>query len=401
MPKIISPNLIHLCNSLHSGKRGVILEGSSRSTKTWAGVDFLIYLCTKIEKSATIHIIKETYNSFKTTLFEDFDRRFPMFGIPSPSAGRKELNRFSLFGNTVNLLGADSVSKVHGSGSDYFWMNESLAIENPIFDQYEMRCRKFWWMDYNPSVTQHWIYDRLENRSDVDLLRTTFLDNPHISDPEKIKILSYEPWHPEDRHLPIKDRRPHPINIEQGTANEYNWNVYGLGLRSVPEGIVFQDVTWIDKFPEECENVVHGLDFGYVNDPTALVKLGVIGRNLFLEKRHYESTPNSNVLIAMLKDKLGGFHAWADSSDPGLISDCRRAGLKIYAVKKFHGSIEYGINLINGYKLHIVDCPEFRSEQENYKYRKINGIKTNIPVDGFDHLWDASRYGAISEIRPR
>lgn len=396
MAKLINPNLKHLVSSLGQGIRGVLNEGSSRSGKTWSSVDFLVYLCTKVEKNATIHIIKETYNSFKTTLFEDFDRRFPMWGIPSPSAGRKELNRFNLFGNTINLLGADSVSTVHGSGSDYFWMNESLPIKKEIFDQYEMRCRKFWWQDYNPSVTKHWVYD-LEMRDDVSLIRTTFLDNPHISNSEKIKILSYEPWHPEDRHLPVEKRRPHPFNIEQGTADEYSWNVYGLGLRSAPEGLVFQHVKWIKEFPAECELIYHGLDFGYTNDPTALVKIGKIGNKLFLQKLHYKPTPNATELDKVLGAHLIDHHAWADSADPGMISAMRKKKHKIYATKKFNGSIKYGIDMIKCFDIHIVEDDDFRTEQENYKWKKVNGISLNEPIDDFNHLWDAVRYAVIME----
>lgn len=399
MTKIINPNLRHLVNS-SKNKRGVILEGSSRSGKTWSSVDFLIYICSKLERKATIHIVKETYNSFKTTLFEDFDRRFPMYGLRSPSAGKKELHRFNLFGNTINLLGADSDSKVHGSGSDYFWMNESLPIANSIFDQYEMRCRKFWWMDYNPSVTQHWIYKKLESRDDVSLLRTTFIDNPHISEQEKTKILSYEPWHPEDRDLPKDDRRPHPLNIEQGTADEFNWNVYGLGLRSVPEGLIFQYVKWVDKFPENCERVIYGLDFGYTNDPSVIVKVGIIGDNLFLEKKFYKPTPGPQDLINPALEIIGlEAHGWADSADPGMITLMRKAGLRIYAVKKFPGSINFGITLLKKFKIHLIDDPDVRKEQENYKYKEINGIKLNEPVDNHNHFWDASRYPVMMELR--
>ena len=399
MRKTINPNLKHLVNSF-TKKRGVILEGSSRSGKTWSSVDFLVYLCSKVEKNATIHIIKETYNSFKTTLFEDFDRRFPMYGIKSPSAGKKELHRFNLFGNTINLLGSDSDSKVHGSGSDYFYINEALPVSQSIFDQYEMRCRKFWWMDYNPSVTQHWIYDRLEKREDVSLLRTTFLDNPHISNEEKVKILSYEPWHTDDRHLPKLQRREHPININQGTSDEYNWNVYGLGLRSVPEGLIFQHVNWIDKFPEECERVIYGMDFGYTNDPSVIVKIGIVGDNLFIEKKFYKSTPSPNDLIKPALEIMGAeFHAWGDSADPGMIALMRKAGLRVYAVKKFPGSIMYGITVMKKFKIHLVDDPDMRKEQENYKYKEINGIKLNEPIDKYNHIWDASRYPVMMEIR--
>lgn len=359
----------------------------------------MIFLASKVEKQGTLHILKETYNSFKTTLFEDFDRRFPSYGIPSPSAGRQDLHSFKLFGMKVNLLGADSVSKVHGSGSDYFYINEALPVAREIFDQFEMRNRKFWWMDYNPSVTHHWIYERLENREDVSLLRTTFLDNPHISNAEKVKILSYESTHPEDRHLPEKKRRPHPINIKQGTADAHSWNVYGLGLRSAPEGLVFQHVTWITEFPKNLDREFFGLDFGFTNDPSCLVRIGIKGTNVYAKKELYVPTPSSKMLIDLVGPTISDHRTWADSAEPGMIAKMRAAGLKVFGVKKFPGSIKYGIDTLKSMTLHLVEDPDVRKEQENYKYREIQGIRLNEPVDKFNHFWDALRYGVMMEVR--
>ena len=55
---------------LESGYAGYVLEGSSRSTKTWSGVDIIIWLCTDKhkEKGCKINIYRETYNEFKETL---------------------------------------------------------------------------------------------------------------------------------------------------------------------------------------------------------------------------------------------------------------------------------------------------------------------------------------------
>jgi len=48
---------------LVSGFRGAALEGSSRSGKTWSGVDIIIWLCLYYEpKGCTINIYRETYN---------------------------------------------------------------------------------------------------------------------------------------------------------------------------------------------------------------------------------------------------------------------------------------------------------------------------------------------------
>lgn len=382
--RIINPNLTFLHKSWKEGKRGVILEGSSRSAKTWSSLDFIVYLCSNAEHSATINIIKETYNSFKTTLYDDFNRRLPDYGIRSPFADKQEVRQFKLFGNKINLLGADDASKFHGASCDYFYVNESLEVSKDIFDQSEMRCRKFWWMDYNPKFTDHWIYDKIQPRDDVAFLKTTFRDNPFISAPERHKIEGYEPT--ED-------------NIRQGTADDYMWNVYGLGLRSAPEGLIFQHVTWIDKFPTNIEKIYYGSDIGKTNSPSTVVKLGVDGDKLYIEKKAYAPTPSPNEYIPMIRTAAGDNAVWADSAEPGYISDARRAGLKVYAVNKFQGSINYGISLLKKYKLHIVDCPEWRKEQSNYKWRQVNGIRLDEPIDDHNHLFDALRYAALSNLR--
>jgi PBSX family phage terminase large subunit len=338
-------------------------------------------LCAKVETSCTINIIKETYNSFKTTLYDDFNRRLPDFGIVSPFADKQEVKSFRLFGNKINLLGADDASKFHGASCDYFYINEALDVSCEIFDQSEMRCRKFWWMDYNPKYTDHWIYDKVFSRSDVASIRTTFKDNPFVSEAERNKILGYEPT----QH-----------NLQQGTADEYLWNVYGLGLRSAPEGLIFQHVTWVDKFPENIERVYYGLDFGYTQSPSCLTRLGIDGDRLFGEALFYKPTPTSNELIPLLREHAKDNDIFADSADPAMISELRSAGLSVFSTNKFQGSIRHGISLLKKYRVHLVDSPAVRREQSNYRYKEINGIKLDEPIDDHNHFWDSLRMAALS-----
>jgi phage terminase large subunit len=398
VPRRINPNLRYLAECHRTGKSGAILEGSSRSGKTWSSVDFIIQLCTKAKQPLTINIIRQTYNGFKTTLYDDFNRRLPSYGLVSPFDGKKEVSTFFIFGSKINLLGADKDSAYLGVSCDYLYFNEILDIPQGVFDQAEMRCRRFWWGDYNPKATVHWVYDKISKRKDVGYLRTTFLDNPNISASEKRKILSYEPTHPEDRELNEDKRRPHPTNIDEGTADTYMWNVYGLGLRSAPEGLVFQNVTWIQSFPTNIEKIFWGSDIGYTNSPSTLVKMGVDGNNLYLQMLHHGPTPSSNEYIPIIRQHNPKGITWADSAEPGYIVACRKVGLHVLAVNKFAGSIIYGISLLKKYKIHIVDCPEWRNEQANYKYREVHGIRLEDPIDDFNHLWDAARYAALSNL---
>lgn len=381
----VNTNLQFLNDCYVAGKRGVVLEGSSRSGKTWASVDFIILLCSIPDKRWTINIIKETYNSFKTTLYEDFNRRLTMFGLQSPFDGVKEVSSFWLLGSKINLIGADKASTKHGVGADFVWFNEVLDVGKPVFDQSEMRCREFWWADYNPKVTDHWFYDQVCERDDVGFLKTTFLDNPFISPAERSKILSYEET---------------PRNRANGTVDRYMWDVYGLGLRSARVGLIFPHVTWIDKFPENQDHVTYGMDFGYTNHPSAIGKVCVIGNDLFLEKLLYQPTEDFSILQPYYDAIVGhDSHCWADSADPGMIADFRRMGYNVFGVNKFKGSVKWGIDMMKRYNIHIVLSPEARKEQENYCWAEINGILLNEPNDSFNHLWDCWRYAVMSEYR--
>ncbi|WP_258930533.1 hypothetical protein [Flavobacterium oreochromis] len=181
-----------------------------------------------------------------------------------------------------------------------------MFIDNHVFDQSEMRCRKFWWADYNPSVTEHWFFDKVLKRPDIAFLRTTYKQNKHISIQERNKILSYEPW--KQGSYMVKDNiiccynkltnkvepisktnipPPHPDNIDNGTADEYMWKVYGLGLRGTMKGIIFSYVEWIDKFPDDM-TYIYGNDFGFTTDPNATVKYAEDEKNIWIEALCYQ-----------------------------------------------------------------------------------------------------------------
>jgi len=276
------------------------------------------------------------------------------------------------------------LNKSHGLGGDFSYFNEMTDIPQDFFDQIEMRTRQFWWGDYNPKVTSHYLYDQVATRDDVGFLHSTFRDNPFISDIEAAKILSYEDT---------------PENRRQGTVDVYKWKVYGLGLRAAMEGLIFPEVVWIDEFPGDCEEEAWGLDFGYTTDPSALVRAGVKGRDLFLDGRLYTPTPSPDMLGELLNKILPeDAVVWADSSDPGMIGDLKAQGLPIYAIRKFRGSVNFGCGLIKKFRIHIVRNSDFRKEQENYKRKVIQGITLDEPIDKFNHYWDASRYAVMGSF---
>jgi len=468
----INPNLRFLCDNLKHERRteliklqekkvisfeqykdiciaesipsGVLLEGSSRSGKTTASVDFNIWLTSKKETNATINIIRETYNSFKTTLWDDFNRRLNDFSIRSPFDQKQEVASFKLFGNKINFLGADSDKKFLGAGCDYVFFNEMLEIPKEVVDQAIMRCRKFWWGDFNPKYSDHFVFNSIIPQKDIAHIRTTYRQNPFISPNERIKIESYQPVEfskiaiflgsqaedhdqnkqAEKRSKAIQqalrydceknpDKYPHEDVVElkrcqdnerTGTADAYKWAVFGLGERRAPDGLIFPKVTWVQNFPSNCEKIYWGLDFGYTESPSVLVKVGVIGTDIFLDIKFYQPTASSNVLIPLLRQHITDEDTvWADPSGDsggrGMITECRRAGLRVFAANTFPGSIKFGIGVLKKYNIHLIDCKPWREEQSGYTKDKarVNGtyVSTDDPIDAKNHAWDASRLAAI------
>ena len=404
---------------LLSGKAGAVLEGSSRSTKTWSGIDIIIWLSTVKHKDSgcSINIYRETYNEFKTTLYDDFKRRLDDFKLDNPFHRAKELSSFKIGRSTIHFLGDGKF----GGGCDYAFFNEVMFIDNEIFKQVKMRCRLFWWMDFNPCFTDHWVFDSVIPRSDVAYLRTTFKDNPCISPNELNEILGYEPWLPgsyevtddgvyyqgkeiSETHQPP----PHPVNVEQGTASEFDWKVYGLGLRGAMKGAIFNQVTWIPEFPDI--DFIYANDFGFTADPNAFGKYAEDEHNIWVELLIYEPIETPETLASMFEaigvdqtkpipcdssDKYTGENKGTVEMVKGLQQNGYPEAYKISKTK----SVMYWLLSMKKKKIHIVKNHLWKyakKERENYKFKEINGILINQPIDKHNHFWDMARYGHIA-----
>lgn len=117
----------------------------------------------------------------------------------------------------------------------------------------------------------------MEGAPETIFTHTTYKDNPFCPAGVRRTIEGYEPT---------------PENIAAGTADEWRWKVYGLGVRAAQEGLIFPDIDWIDEFPEDIERVVLGLDFGFTADPTACVRVGFRNPNhLYLQELYISLSP--------------------------------------------------------------------------------------------------------------
>ncbi|WP_341215757.1 phage terminase large subunit [uncultured Wocania sp.] len=404
---------------LLKGYAGAVLEGGTRSGKTWSGVDTIIYLTTIKHKKegCSINIYRETYNEFKTTLYDDFKTRLDDFGLDNPFHRAKEVKSFRIGKSTVNFLGDGKF----GGACDYAFFNEVMFIEHKVFMQVVIRCRYFWWMDFNPCFTDHWVFNSVIPRPDVIWIKTTFLDNPYVTPNALNETLNTEPWEsgtyqvtPEGELLykgkPIDDANQPPINLKnanQNTIDEFFWKVFGLGLRGAMKGVIFEQLEWIEKFPDM--EYIYANDFGFTNDPNAFGKYTEDEHNIWVELLIYKpiDTPEELALgyeaLGVEKDRIIA----CDSSDKysgekgtvEMVRGLNNLGYKnAFKISKTK-DVMYWIASVKKKKLHVVKnhlWKAVKKERENYKFKEINGILINQPIDKHNHFFDKLRYGHIA-----
>jgi phage terminase large subunit len=241
-----------------------------------------------------------------------------------------------------------------------------------------MRTRKEVFIDYNPSA-RFWVHEKLLNRHDVQLI---------LSDHRQNRFLSQE------QHDMIE-------NIEDDEL----WKVYARGATGAITGLVFPRFNVVDALPprEEWKMHVYCLDFGFTNDPTALVHLVLAHGELWLDEMLY-ATGMTNPMIA---ERAKGYGLTrndtiiADSAEPKSIRELNSLGLNVEACVKGADSIKNGIDIMQRYVLNVTrQSTGLRREMLNYKWRVTkDGITTNEPVDCFNHAIDAVRYGALARLK--
>jgi phage terminase large subunit len=269
-------------------------------------------------------------------------------------------------------------SRVRGRKRDMLFINEANEIDYEAWNQLLFRTDgkvNGVILDYNPHDQFHWIYDKVLERDDCNLYITTFMDNPFISETLK------------DELLRLKDTDP-----------DY-WRVYGLGLRGQSRSLVFK-FHICNEIPATAKLLSYGLDFGFASDPSALCATYLDGDNMYTKELLYEKGLTNQDLVKEFQ-RLGldrRDEIYADSSEPKSIEEIHRMGWNIKGKKKYE--INYGIDLVRRYKLHITkDSINGIKELENYKYiEDRNNNPTNKPLDKFNHFCDSLRYSVVHKL---
>jgi phage terminase large subunit len=372
-------------NALNSQKyKYIINSGSSRSSKTFSILQ-IFWILAWTKDRTKLAVFRNTKKDCKDTILQDILKYYPTLdNWNSVKYNKTESTLTFPNGSTINIEGTDDELKVHGYHSDYLWFNEFYKMPKETFDQLDMRCSCAVFMDYNP-VGKLWS-DDLVKQDNAILIHSTFKDNPFVPLEQKKKILSYEPTE---------------YNIQQNTASDYMWNVYGLGLKAEKPNRIFKNWQIItdEDFDLLPYNNYFGMDFG-LSAPTTLVEMKFDGdQTFFFKELLYKPM---NIMQGTLSDEL---HNLGIDKRKELIVDSsneinktegqklRNSGFNVIFALKGKGSVVSGIELLQKKQVYYTrSSVNLQQEYENHSWRVVQGVQLDEPEQGNDHAIDACKY---------
>ena len=263
------------------------------------------------------------------------------------------------------------------SEDSFNMLDESIRGQSPgdLFKQITLTM--------NPWNEKHWVKKRFfDVKNDLDILAktTNYMCNEFL---DKADLKVFE-------------------NMKKNNPRRYQ--VAGLGEWGIVDGLVYEN--WEEKefdmdkiSSRKGIKSAFGMDFGYTNDPTALF-CGLIDldkKEIFVFDEIYKKALRNKMIYEEISKRgYSKERIIADSAEPKSIDELRDLGLRrISGAAKGKDSINNGIQFIQGFKIYIHPrCVNFITEISNYTWDKDKfGNTVNKPIDEFNHLMDAFRYG--------
>lgn len=279
----------------------------------------------------------------------------------------------------------------------WVWIEEAFQITSEEdFDKLNLSIRgklpEHLWkqimITFNPWSANHWLKKRFYDIKDSDILAITttykdneFLDEADVREMERIKKI-----------------------------NPRRYQIIGKGEWGIAEGLVyrFREMDGNDPTVQELRNMkekgkfiynaYYGLDFGFTNDPTAMIECLVSTklRKIWITWEHYQYAMTNDQIAGRIKAMFFQNKKWiCDCAEPKSIYELKRLGINANPSKKGVDSVRAGINKLQDYEI-IVNpkCVNTIIELSNYAWDKDvkNNRVLDRPVDEFNHLMDALRY---------
>lgn len=289
-------------------------------------------------------------------------------------------------GGQFLFKGMDNPEKIKSiKGISDVVMEEASEFTLDDYTQLTLRLRerkhqnKQIYLMFNPVSKVNWVYSAffLKQPKNTVVYQTTYKDNRFL-DPLTVE------------------------NIEElANRNEAYYKIYALGEFATLDKLV---IPTYQRGLLNAKELAHlpsyfGLDYGFVNDPSAFLHIKIDDQNkrLYVVEEYVKKNLLNNQIAEAIKT-LGYAKEviTADSAEKKSNQELRSNGIgRLRDAKKGQGSVLAGIQYLLQFEW-VVDerCVKTIEELENYTWKKDKRTNEyiNEPVDSYNHCIDAIRY---------
>jgi len=412
LPKLIGKGYKQFWN--YKGRYRVLKggRGSKKSTTAsfWFPYNMMKYWHTYGLKPCTL-VIRRYYNTHRDSTFAQLKWAINRMGVSHLWKATKSPLELTYIpsGQKIMFRGLDDPQSITSITVEdghlcWVWWEEAFQVTNEDdFNKVDMSIRgempeplfKQHTFTFNPWSEKIWLKKRFFDKVGADGLS------------KDGDILAITKNYDCNEFLGDDDRR---IFEKMKEENPRRYSIEGEGNWGIAEGLVFEN--WqelefdaeymkrqLDRDDSPKYRQLHGIDFGYTNDPTAFIALlaDEKEKKIFIYDEVYKTRMKNKDIYETLKYK--GFEKariCADSEDPKTIDELKDLGLyRMFGAKKGKGSVKAGIQKLQDYKIYVhPSCVNTIVELSNYVWAtdKDTGKPTTDPIDEYNHLMDALRY---------
>ena len=368
--------------NLNSVNPVVVNIGGARSSKSYSILQLLLQKFVSEEHKEFL-IARKTLPSLRLTAYKVFINLLEEYGYHKHCDHNKTNLTVKFKTNTVSFLSVDDPEKIKSSEFNYVFLEEANEFSYEDFMIIKMRLSaptnndqpNRIYLSLNPSDEFSWINQRLIHEPDVQVIHSTYRDNPFLA-PEYLKILT---------------------DLEETDPTLFK--IYALGEWAQVQNIIYSNYKIIMEESLKYHDEYYGLDFGY-NNPTTLIWIGRHDDGIYVREVLYQThLTNQNLIDQLLELEISKKHPiYADSAEPARIEEIHRAGYNIHPAEK---KVSDGIDTVKRHMLHITeDSVNLIKEIRAYKWREDkNGRTLDEPVKFNDHCVDALRYGLYTHLK--
>ena len=365
------------------GARVIANKGGTRSSKTYSVVQLLLTIA-RMTSNKFISIVSESFPHLRRGVMKDFAEIIDKENLVEGrdfTFNKSEYKYTFPNGSVVEFFSVDNWGKVKGSRRDILFINECNRIDYETYRQLAVRTTETIFLDWNPD-NEFWYEENLQGRDTTTEIHSTYLDNPYL-DAQQV------------------------AEIESNKSNEHWWRVYGLGLTGHIEGTIYRPFTQIAELPDAISRMQHyyGLDFGYSNDPTALIDIYIDqnARRIYCDEIIYESgLLNSEIAARMEQHGISRTtEIFADAAEPKSIDELGRKQYRYNVKPAYKKDLLSQIQFLQQYEIYVTQRSlNLIKESRMYRWKEDKeGRAVNEPIDKYNHALDALRYGVFSPLR--